>query len=148
MQTHELKRATPNKKKKLVGRGTTRGKTAGRGQKGQKSRAGHSLRPAFRDIVKKLPKLRGHGKNRAQTVNSSTEKAYTLNVAKLEVFETNSLVSAKTLEEKGLVRRSGGRLPNIKILGGGDLSKKLMVIGCEVSASAKEKIEAAGGKVK
>lgn len=148
MQTHELKRATPNKKKKLVGRGTTRGKTAGRGQKGQKSRAGHSLRPAFRDIIKKMPKLRGHGKNRARTVNADAEKAYALNVAKLEVYETNSLVSPKTLEEKGLVRRSGGSLPSIKILGAGDLSKKLIVVGCAVSASAKEKIEAAGGKVK
>lgn len=148
MQTHELKRATPNKKKKTVGRGGTRGKTSGRGHKGQGQHASGAGRPAFRDIIKKMPKLRGHGKNRARTVNADADKAYTLNVSKLEIYETNSLVSPKTLEEKGLVRRSGGTIPSIKILGSGDLSKKLIVVGCTVSASAKEKIEAAGGKVK
>ncbi|HVY35840.1 MAG TPA: uL15 family ribosomal protein, partial [Candidatus Paceibacterota bacterium] len=55
--------STKNKKKKTVGRGSKRGKTSGRGTKGQKARAGHRIRPHIRDIIKKLPKLRGRGKN-------------------------------------------------------------------------------------
>lgn len=148
MQTHDLKRATPNQTKKRVGRGGTRGKTSGKGHKGQGQHASGNGRPAFRDLIKKLPKLRGHGKNRAQTVNSSARKPFALNVSSLEVFEAGSLVSPKTLEEKGLISRSGGRLPDVKILAKGELSKKLTVIACTTSQSAKEKIEAAGGKVK
>ena len=61
MQLHELKRATPNKTAKRVGRGGGRGKTSGRGTKGQKARAGHSIRPDIREQLKKIPKLRGRG---------------------------------------------------------------------------------------
>ncbi len=68
MQIHQIKRVHPNKKSKLVARGGKRGKTAGKGGKGQTARAGHRVRPAMRDIIKKLPKLRGHGKNRAKSV--------------------------------------------------------------------------------
>ena len=60
MQTHQLKRNISNKKKRVVGRGGKRGKTSGRGTKGQKARAGHRIRPALRDIIKKIPKLRGY----------------------------------------------------------------------------------------
>jgi large subunit ribosomal protein L15 len=148
MQTHDLKRATPNQSKKRVGRGGTRGKTSGKGHKGQGQHGSSNGRPAFRDLIKKLPKLRGHGVNRAQTVNDSVVKPFPVNVQTLEVFESNALVSPQTLEEKGIVSRSGGRLPKVKILGDGELTKKLTVISCQVSASAKEKIEAAGGKVK
>ncbi|MBX4181358.1 uL15 family ribosomal protein [Candidatus Parcubacteria bacterium] len=62
MQFHTLTRKTPNKKKKLVGRGGTRGKTSGRGTKGQNARAGHKKRPELRDFIKRVPKLRGRGK--------------------------------------------------------------------------------------
>ncbi|MDO8565207.1 MAG: uL15 family ribosomal protein [bacterium] len=63
MQFHTLKRKTPNQKKKTVGRGGTRGKTSGRGTKGQNARAGHKKRPELRDFIKRVPKLRGRGKN-------------------------------------------------------------------------------------
>ena len=63
MQHHNLKRKTPNKKSRQVGRGGTRGKTAGRGTKGQNARAGHKKRPELRDFIKRFPKLRGRGKN-------------------------------------------------------------------------------------
>ena len=63
MQFHTLKRKTPNKKSKQVGRGGTRGKTAGRGTKGQNARAGHKNRPEIRDVIKRVPKLRGRGKS-------------------------------------------------------------------------------------
>src|SRR3989344_8354873 len=60
MQLHQLKKKNPNKKAKLVGRGGRRGKTSGRGTKGQRARAGRKLRPEIRDIIKKLPKKRGY----------------------------------------------------------------------------------------
>lgn len=63
MQLHLLKRKTPNKKSKQVGRGGTRGKTSGRGTKGQNARAGRKKRPELRDFIKRVPKLRGRGKN-------------------------------------------------------------------------------------
>lgn len=63
MQFHSLKRKTPNKKSRQVGRGGTRGKTSGRGTKGQNARAGHKNRPELRDFIKRIPKLRGRGKN-------------------------------------------------------------------------------------
>lgn len=61
MQFHNLKRNTPNKKSKQVGRGGKRGKTSGRGTKGQNARAGRKKRPESRDIIKRVPKLRGRG---------------------------------------------------------------------------------------
>lgn len=148
MQTHTLKRKTENAKKKLVGRGGTRGKTSGRGHKGQKARAGHSIRPAYLDLIKKLPKLRGHGKNRAQTVDGSKQKAFAVNLNLIEVFSNGDIVSPKTLESKGIIERKGGLLPKIKILGGGEFTKKVTVIGCDVSKSAEEKIKSLGGIVK
>ncbi|MBI4136288.1 MAG: hypothetical protein HY481_01940 [Candidatus Vogelbacteria bacterium] len=57
---HQLKRQHPRQRKKIVGRGGKRGTTAGRGTKGQKARAGHRIRPAIRDVIKKLPKRRGY----------------------------------------------------------------------------------------
>ncbi len=63
MQFHTLKRKTANKKSRQVGRGGTRGKTSGRGTKGQNARAGHKNRPELRDFIKRVPKLRGRGKN-------------------------------------------------------------------------------------
>ncbi len=63
MQFHTLKRKTENKKARQVGRGGTRGKTSGRGTKGQNARAGHKNRPELRDFIKRVPKLRGRGKN-------------------------------------------------------------------------------------
>ena len=63
MQFHNLKRKTKNKRARQVGRGGTRGKTSGRGTKGQNARAGHKKRPELRDVIKKIPKLRGRGKS-------------------------------------------------------------------------------------
>jgi large subunit ribosomal protein L15 len=70
MQFHKLKRKTPNKKAKQVGRGGTRGKTSGRGTKGQNARAGHKKRPETRDIIKRFPKLRGRGVNSLKSIQT------------------------------------------------------------------------------
>lgn len=148
MQLHDLKRNTKNSAKKRVGRGGTRGKTSGRGHKGQKQHGGHGIRPEMRDVIKKLPKLRGHGKNRARTVNSSTLDAIPVNLSALEAaFNAGDVVSPQTLRDKKLIRNTKGRPSPVKVLGTGELTKKLSISGCSVSKSALEKIEKAGGSV-
>jgi large subunit ribosomal protein L15 len=142
---HTIKRTTKNKKAKLVGRGGTRGKTSGRGTKGQKARAGHKIRPHIRDIIKKLPKLRGRGKN----INKAFKiKPSVVNVSMLDkAFEANATVTPSALFAKSLIRRVNGRLPHVKILAAGDITKALIVHDCEVSTGAQEKITAAGGTI-
>ena len=146
MQLNELQQKTKRITKKRVGRGGLRGKTSGRGHKGQKARAGHSLRPEMRDIIKKLPKLRGHGKNRARTINDSTVKPTPVNLSILEVlFSDGDKITPEILFGKKAISRVGGKVPKVKILGLGVLSKKISVLGCSVSKSAREAIENAGG---
>ncbi len=148
MQIHEIKRTHPNKKARRIGRGTTRGKTSGRGTKGQKARAGHKMRPELRDIIKKLPKMRGHGKNRARTVDSSVVKLANVSLIAIEkAFDVGASITPATLLEKKLIRTLKGKVPQVKILATGEITKKVAVSGCLVSASAKGKIEAAGGSV-
>ncbi|MEX0918030.1 MAG: 50S ribosomal protein L15 [Candidatus Paceibacterota bacterium] len=147
MQLHELKPTHARKTAKRVGRGGKRGKTSGRGHKGQKARAGNSMRPEVRDLIKKLPKLRGHGKNRADTVNSERVRPVVVNLAALETSLEAGPVNPKVLVAAGLISTKGRKAPAVKILGTGDITKKYTVTGCTVSASAKEKIEKAGGSV-
>jgi len=147
MQIHQLKRRTPNTKAQKVGRGGKRGKTSGKGHKGQKARAGRKLRPELRDIIKKIPKLRGHGKNRGRTVNAGKTLPVVINVSTLEASLVGTEVTPKVLLEQRIIRVGKKRNPAVKILGNGELSKKISVSGCQYSTSAKEKIEKAGGKI-
>lgn len=148
MQLHELQPNTVRKPKRRVGRGGKRGKTSGRGHKGQKARAGNSMVPQMREIIKKFPKLRGHGKNRARTVNAERTVPTVVNVAVLDaVFTQGAEVTPKTLVASGVVSAKRGKLPQVKILGNGELKKKLSVSGCNVSTQARGKIEKAGGTV-
>jgi len=142
MQLNELKRKNPNKKARQVGRGGTRGKTSGRGGKGQTARAGNKRRPEMRDIIKKIPKLRGY------RFHSASTKFSPVNVGMLNIFEAGAVVNPTSLFEKKLIRRVGGNLPVVKILGTGEIDRKLSIESCKVSASAKAKIEKAGGSVK
>ena len=120
------------------GHGSGNGKTAGKGHKGQKARSG-APRPGFEGgqmpLYRRLPK-RGF-----KCINSKTIVG--INVSDLEVFDNDAVVSVETLLEKGIVKnpRDG-----VKILGNGELTKKLTVQANAFSASAKEKIEALGGK--
>lgn len=140
MQLNTLTRAVPNKKEKRVGRGGGRGKTSGRGTKGQKARAGHSIMPAIREQLKKLPKRRGY------SFKSIALKPSVVNVATLEkFFAAGDTVTPAILSERGAVRANA--VARIKILGDGELTKKLTVSGCAVSGAAREKIEKAGGAV-
>lgn len=148
MQLHQLQPKTTRKSAKRVGRGGKRGKTSGKGHKGQKARAGNSTRPEMRELIKKLPKLRGHGINRASTVNAERVRPVPVNVSQLETaFVAGETVSPKTLVAKKVINSKAKKAPTVKILGTGELSKKLIVTDCTVSASAKAKIEKAGGSV-
>jgi len=148
MQLHEVRKSSGIKEARRVGRGGKRGKTSGKGHKGQKSRAGRKIRPAERDIIKRLPKRRGYGKNRARTVNAQRVRPVAVNLAALEAaFSDGDKVAPKELVAKKVVRTRAGRVPTVKILGLGKLTKKLSVANCEASQRAREAIEKAGGTI-
>ena len=144
MNLHEL---APNpgstKTRKRVGRGTGsgNGKTAGRGHKGQWARSGGGVRAGFEGgqmpLARRLPK-RGF-------VNIFAKHYTTVNVGQLEVFEDGSVVDAEALRSKGLV---GTVRDGVKVLGNGELTRKLTVVAEAFSDTARQKIEAAGGKTK
>jgi large subunit ribosomal protein L15 len=142
MQLNQLQRKTENKAEKRVGRGGIRGKTSGRGTKGQNARAGHKKRPDIREKIKKLPKLRGYQFNSIET------KSMVVNVATLEkMFAAGDTINPTVLIERGVLQVRKGTTPVVKVLGDGAITKKLIIAGCVVSASAKEKIEKAGGSI-
>lgn len=148
MQSNTLKAKTPRVTSARVGRGGKRGKTSGRGMKGQNARAGRKKRPEMRDLIKKLPKRRGHGKNRSRTIRVD-QRIYTpVNLSALDkAFEAGALVTPTTMSRAGILGSRGGRILPVKILGTGSVTKALSVSGCAISASAKAAIEAAGGSV-
>jgi large subunit ribosomal protein L15 len=147
MQIHNLKPANANIKARRIGRGGKRGKTSGRGTKGQRARAGHRMRPELRDIIKKIPKLRGHGKNRARGVNASRVRPVIINLAQLGLFSPGEHVTSRTLITKRLIKKTAGKIPAIKVLGTGAINKPLLFNGLLMSDKARKKIEQAGGKV-
>lgn len=146
MQTHELKPNTKRKKAQLRGRGGKRGKTSGRGGKGQTARAGNKRRPEMRDLIKKLPRMRGRGKNSNKTIDFG--RVFPISLGMIEIsYKAGEVVSIQTLLSKGLIAISGGKRPFVKILSQGDLTKKVTVENLPVSKEAQAKIEKAGGAV-
>ena len=144
---HNIQPKTKRRETKRLGRSGNRGKTSGRGTKGQKARSGHKIRPEIRDLIKKIPKRRGYGKNRAQSLGFVVPR-YTVSLSKIQAgFSDGAVVSPETLYRQGLTPRSRS-MPQIKILNVGDISKKLIFVRCLVSQSARQKIEKAGGMVK
>jgi large subunit ribosomal protein L15 len=144
MMIHDVNRGiTKHKKRKRIGRGrgSGTGKTSGRGHKGQKSRAGYSRKPTFQGgampMVRRVPK-RGFNNKFALNVVA-------LNVCDLDAaFTDGEKVSPETLRERAILKE---RYDVLKILGDGELTKKLDVAAHRFSASAREKIEQAGGSV-
>lgn len=142
MQIHELKPQTAWRRKRRIGRGGKRGTTAGRGTKGQKARAGAKIRPAIRDILKKLPKRRGY---RFRPFRS---RPVPLNLSRLAArFPDGASVDPAALMTAGLVRRMKGRVPAVKVLGGSPIAKRLHMRGVALSASARRHVLEAGGTV-
>ncbi|MFM2414502.1 MAG: hypothetical protein RI911_195 [Candidatus Parcubacteria bacterium] len=143
-----LKSLGGKRDQKRVGRGGKRGKTSGKGTKGQNARAGHKKRPEARDMIKKLPKRRGYGKNRARTVFTDRPDAFPLSLATIETyFKAGAIVSPETIAEQGIIVLSGRTLPRVKILGKDGITKAVTVKGCEVSTGARAAIEKAGGTI-
>ncbi|MEK7574399.1 MAG: 50S ribosomal protein L15 [Patescibacteria group bacterium] len=139
MQLHQLQPIHNLKNKKRIARGGKRGTYSGRGQKGQKSRAGAKIRPAEQDLIIRIPKRRGF-KNKPLGL-----KPLIINIGELEKqFENKQVINKKVLQEKGFIKTLGQR---VKILSGGELKKALEIEGLEVSKKAEEKIKAAGGKI-
>jgi len=143
MKLHELRPALNSRKRRIRagrGDGSRRGKTAGRGTKGQNSRSGGGVRPYFEGgqlpLVRRLPHQRGF-------TNIFRVEYAAVNVGRLEEFPAQSEITPATLQETGLVRKN---MP-VKILGDGDLTRPLTVHAHRFSASARQKIEAAGGTV-
>lgn len=145
MQLHTLKPRTKNKSKMIVGRGGKRGKTSGKGMKGQNSRSGRKKRPELRDFIKRLPKLRGRGVNQFKSFET---KPVAVNIGDIElVFKAGETVTPATLVEKFVIEKMNGVIPPVKILSVGDLTKKVTISGCMVSKETKAKVEKAGGLV-
>src|SRR3989338_8244723 len=143
MQLNNLKPIHKNKTAKRIGRGGNRVTYSGNGIKVHTSRAGANIRPEIRDLIKKLPKRRG------VYFKSILTKPQTVRLIDLEnKFETGAAINTQALLKTGLMCLRKGRLTKVKILGGGDVTKKFFVGGCLVSKSVKEKIVKAGGEVK
>ena len=143
MKLHELQKnigATHAKKRVGRGSGSGLGKTSGRGQKGQKARSGGSINPVFEGgqlpLYWRIPK-RGFTNAKFKTVYA------VINLADLNVFEDGTVVTPALLKETGLVKN---QLDGIKVLGNGNLEKKLTIQANKFSASALEKIKEAGSK--
>ncbi len=142
MKIHELSPVPgSNRPSKRVGRGagSGQGKTAGKGHKGQKARSGGSIRPGFEGgqmpFYMRSPK-RGFN-------NIFAKKYAAVNVSSLDAFEDGAVIDAQALMEKGIIKKA---LDGVKVLGRGDVTKKFTVKAVSFSESAKQKIEAAGGK--
>lgn len=142
MKLHDLSPAlgsTRDSKRIGRGHGSGNGKTAGKGHKGQKARAGHGMRPGFEGgqmpLQRRVPK-RGFN-------NIFTKEVTAVNVSALEVFEDGATVDAAALKEKGIIKTADNA---VKVLGNGKLTKKLTVKLNAFSASAAEKINSVGGK--
>ncbi len=140
MKLHELSQTNVRKTRKRVGRGpgSGLGKTAGRGQKGQKARSGGGVRPGFEGgqttLARRLPK-RGF-------TNFNRKEYAVINLSDLNRFEDGTHVTPELLKDMGLLKK---QLAGVKVLGNGELEKKLHVTAAKFSASAKEAIEKAGG---
>lgn len=147
MQLHELTPKNRRTTARRIGRGGKRGKTSGKGGKGQTARAGGRPRPELRDMIKRLPKRRGFGKNRSLTVNNERVRPYVVNVSSLNVFNDGDAVNPLTIVAHGIMDIRDGSDIQFKILGTGELTKKLTITGCTYSESAKSKIEAKGGSI-
>lgn len=142
MKLHELSPAPGSVKdafRKGRGAGSGNGKTAGKGHKGQKARSGGGVRPGFEGgqmpLQRRIPK-RGFN-------NVFAKEYISINVDVLNRFEDGAVVDAEAISKAGIVKNTRD---GIKILGRGELTRKLTVVATAFSATAKEKIEAAGGK--
>ena len=142
MKLHELTNIeAKDRKRRGRGPGSGNGKTAGKGHKGQNARSGGGVRPGFEGG--QLPLYRRLSKRGFNNYNFRTVYA-TVNVSDLDIFDEGTVVTIELLKEAGLVTKE---LDGVKVLGNGNLTKKLTVKANKFSDSAKEKIETVGGTI-
>ena len=135
MQFHTIRKKNKSRAQRRIGRGGKRGTYSGRGIKGLGARAGGKFRPQERDILKKIPKLRGHKFKAYRT------RPAVVNIADLlRAFAAGDTISPDALLAKGLVRRVGGRVPRVKILGTGAAEKKFIFKDVLFSQTAAAKL--------
>ncbi|OGN13946.1 MAG: 50S ribosomal protein L15 [Candidatus Yanofskybacteria bacterium RIFCSPHIGHO2_02_FULL_43_22] len=157
MNLSQLKPNTVRKSKKRVGRGGKRGTFSGKGSKGQKSRAGAGVKPGFRGgdnrIWQLFPKQRGASKKpggkglyaKHRFYQLRHNKSTVVNIKELNKFTDGDTITPQTLFEKGVLSRE---VKEVKVLGDGELSKKLVFEGFSLSKSARDKVIKAGGTIK
>ncbi|HOK17475.1 MAG TPA: uL15m family ribosomal protein [Candidatus Paceibacterota bacterium] len=143
MQIHQLKKTYKTQKKKRIGRGGKRGNYSGRGMKGQKSRAGHKIKPQIRETILKFPKKRG------VKFQKIVKKPVTVLLSDIQgKIQGDAVINPKRLKKSGLVEIPKGERRQIKILGSNELKYKYKIENCLVSQKAKESILKAGGEIK
>ena len=147
-----LTRPSNLQRKKRIGRGGDRGKTSGKGHKGQKSRAGRKIRPHIRDEIQRIPKRRGYSKKRSRTVWVERPKAQTLTLKRFVSFcdtvDCSKPITPKTLIDAGICKKEKGKIPRVKIIGFADsVPKKIILKKIIATPKAKEAIVGAGGSV-
>lgn len=121
MQLHQVKQTHPSRKERRIGRGGKRGTFSGRGTKGQHARAGAKFRPEERTLIKRIPKLRGY-KFKSYRIQPTA-----VNLRLIEkAFQDGDTVNPEGLYKKGLIGKVKGRIPAVKILGGGETKKKFL----------------------
>lgn len=144
MQLHQVQPTHKAKQPKRIGRGGKKGTYSGKGVKGQSARAGANFQPYIRELMKRYPKLRGY------TFKARQYNLTILSLAALgKAFQAGEVVSPASLKAKRLLQnaRTGARA-HVKILSKGEIAIPLTIEKCEVSKSAKEKIEKAGGTIR
>ena len=142
MQLHSIQPTHRRAYAKRVGRGGKRGTTSGRGTKGQKARAGHKIRPAIRDIMKKIPKLRGY------RFRSFRPGPVAVDIARvLAIFPTGATIDPTALLQKGIIRRMKGKVPRVKLVGNAAVTKRYSLRHLGLSRSVARRIHDAGGSI-
>lgn len=142
MQLHEITAKTKKKSKKRIGRGGKRGSFSGKGMNGQKSRSGNNREPIIRGLIKRYPKLRGY------RFKSNKINGVVVNLDTIENnFKSGETVSPNSLFEHKIIRRKNRRLPIVKILDQGNLTKKIIIKDCLLSKQSQDKVKKAGGEI-
>jgi len=142
MQAHNIKSNSKNKTKKRVGRGGKRGTYSGRGTKGQKARSGRRIRPQVRDTLKKIPKKKGY------RVKNVPVQIVAVNIRDIERrFDSGAEITPKALVASGLVHKAWAKIPEVKILGSGEIKKNFVFKGCIFSKKVEEALQKSGSRI-
>lgn len=137
---NQIQQKHKRKIKKIIGKGGKKGRASGRGMKGQKSRTGRKIRPQIRDLLKRIPKLRGYD---ARLIKRRPVEVVNFNIISKH-FKQGDTINKKSLFEKGLIKSQNNI---VKVLSNGDLKASFTLEGIKYSKQAKEKLIKSGSKI-